>query len=214
MELRGLALLLIIVLMATPAISQDYNADDDPIYFEETVSEDTSTTSSSTSTSSSSSSSSSSTGTTIPEKGGMIRGERMQKLVELQEDNDTGPEPEYNVVCGYTEKLCSVEKDITADGRPDCCNRENNRMCQNCLLSCMNRCGREGVGVNSCFISDDEVICECSDKPSTCYKQDTTSTLPPGTMTGSGERTGTYIIVFMLILFSAIGAILFLRNVR
>jgi hypothetical protein len=71
--------------------------------------------------------------------------------------------------CGGTDIYCSVEFDSTGDGNPDCCDKDNNPACADCLDYCIEECAKDFKGVNTCFRVNDRTVCQCSRTIPSCY---------------------------------------------
>jgi len=117
-------------------------------------------------------------------------------------------------ICGNTDKICSIEYDLTKDDRPDCCNPVNNIMCIDCFSYCKDLCGEQGFGVKTCFSYEDTgITCDCSDKMPTCYKLVTTTTIAVN-RTVKIKKTATYIWIILSILLAGTVAMYYIRQLK
>jgi hypothetical protein len=168
------------------------------------------------STSTSGTSSSTTSSSSITTTTGEGRREKPARFKPRRMDNltETGVNVTKPRVCGNTDKLCSIEHDLDADGKPDCCSRQSNPMCDKCLEQCIRECSLKGRGVKTCFtLEDTGVTCDCSDSKPTCYRLSTTTTLNLGS--GGGiKKTGIYIWVLLSALLAGAAALVFLRHTK
>lgn len=118
------------------------------------------------------------------------------------------------VVCGGDPTICNVEFDSTGEGTFECCTKENNPACLNCLDYCKSVCDKRGEGVHSCFGDESTGFgCECSGNPPTCYQQTvTTSTTTPIEAEPKGNVLPTILIIVLLILLIT-GIVFFVRSI-
>jgi hypothetical protein len=128
-------------------------------------------------------------------------------------NNGTAPEPK---ACGMTEAYCIVELDATGIGKPACCNKENNPMCSKCLDFCENLCGKDLLGVESCFVDENSSspLCQCSETMPTCYTLDIPASGKQNpTAPGGGGNSLFYMVIFGIILVVIAGAVHFAYKV-
>ncbi|HHQ45304.1 MAG TPA: hypothetical protein ENN13_04100 [Candidatus Altiarchaeales archaeon] len=131
---------------------------------------------------------------------------RQERAEEAATANITGGDGEPEL-CGLSPYICSVEFDFNEDGRPDCCNPENNPACGLCFEKCMLDCGVRGLGLHKCLGGGEiAIVCECAKTNPACYdishikrvEDETPITIqaPPG---GSGGYRLFFAIMFMLL---------------
>jgi hypothetical protein len=118
-------------------------------------------------------------------------------------------------VCGLTDVYCIVELDATGEGKPECCNSDNNPTCAKCLGFCEAECSKKNVGVESCFMEANSTspLCQCSQFLPTCYdlKRPTMTTVR--SENAGGGNTIFYMVIFGVILVLIAGAVHFAHKV-
>lgn len=117
-------------------------------------------------------------------------------------------------VCGGTDLYCSVEYDMTNDGRKDCCSQDNNPTCNGCLEKCKSICAKNYYGVKTCFMDNGIPRCDCTRNLPTCYKIDLTDAPPEvKAQEASGTSTIWYIILFLILLIGMSLAVKFANRI-
>ncbi|MFH1054908.1 MAG: hypothetical protein V1744_02305 [Candidatus Altiarchaeota archaeon] len=199
MEYKVVYALIILILLAHPTLAQDY---------------DDSKSQNTTSTLLKSRNPSEPTTTTLS---GRVRRLVVRNITTttLTPSGETTPTT-MSKLCGGTNIFCSVEYDSSAEGMPNCCTNETNPMCRGCLDYCILFCGRNGLGVSTCFADDEgKPRCTCTIGKPTCNKlpELPAEEKPPGYEAPQNSNTATYILVLAIIVVVVAGAITFTHRV-
>jgi hypothetical protein len=117
--------------------------------------------------------------------------------------------------CGGNAQYCMIEYDTTGDNKPECCTKENNPACNECYDFCKESCGRQYVGVKSCFSASKGPVCQCSQVAPTCYvlPEPPATTIPTANQAPSGTSTLFYVLLAGLIIVLAAAAVKFAHRI-